>query len=100
MTSALYRGALAVGRDHLSATIHTLVLAYAGVSLPLLLAIRASGLGFADAVNSQTLAEPIVATIIGCAALIVAVPLTTGLASLLVARLPPEALGAAHTHQH
>ncbi len=98
--SALYRGALAVGRDHLSATIHTLVLAYAGVSLPLLLAIRASGLGFADAVNSQTLAEPIVATVIGSAALIMAVPLTTGLASLLVARLPPEALGAAHTHQH
>ena len=98
--SALYRGALAVGRDHLSATIHTLVLAYAGVSLPLLLAIRASGLGFADAVNSQTLAEPIVATVLGCAALIVAVPLTTGLASLLVARLPPEALGAAHPHQH
>jgi uncharacterized membrane protein len=98
--AGLYRGAFAVGRDHLSATIHTLVLAYAGASLPLLLAIRASGLSFADAVNSETIAEPIVATVIGCAALIAAVPLTTGLASLLVSRLPPQALGDGHAHHH
>ena len=32
--SGLYRGAFVIGRDHLSATIHTLVLAYAGASLP------------------------------------------------------------------
>jgi uncharacterized membrane protein len=97
---ALYRGALTVGRDHLSATIHTLVLAYAGASLPLLLAMRASGLGAADALNSQAIAEPIVATAIGCVALIAAVPLTTGLASLLVARLPADVLGEAHAHHH
>jgi uncharacterized membrane protein len=36
----LYGQAVIVGRDHLSATIHTLVLAYAGAVLPLLLALR------------------------------------------------------------
>lgn len=96
----LYREAFSIGRDHLSATIHTLVLAYAGASLPTLLAMRASGLPFGDAVNSQALAEPILATAIGCAALIAAVPLTTGLASLLVARLPATALADSHGHGH
>ncbi len=97
--SGLYHGALAVGRDHLSATIHTLVLAYAGVSLPLLLVIRSSGLGFSDALNSQDIAEPVIAALVGCIALIVALPLTTGIASILVSRVPAEDVPE-HTHAH
>jgi uncharacterized membrane protein len=96
----LYQRAFVVGRDHLSATIHTLVLAYAGTALPLLLILRSSGVGFTDALNAQDVAEPVVATVVGCAALIAAVPLTTGLASLLVARLPPELLSDGHAHSH
>jgi uncharacterized membrane protein len=96
----LYRGAFTVGRDHLSATIHTLVLAYAGASLPLLLVIRSSGLGFHDALNAQDIAEPVMATLVGCIGLVVAVPLTTGLASVLVSRLPSAALPDAHSHSH
>ena len=88
----LYREAFVIGRDHLSATIHTLVLAYAGAALPLLLVLRAGGVAGVDAVNGQSVAEPIVATAVGCFALIVAVPLTTGLAALLVARIPVDAL--------
>jgi uncharacterized membrane protein len=99
-SAGLYRGAFSVGRDHLSATIHTLVLAYAGSSLPLLLAMRASGLHAGDAINSGSIAEPIVATGIGIAALIAAVPLTTGLASVLVARLPSDALADGHAGHH
>ena len=56
----LYRGAFVVGRDHLSATIHTLVLAYVGAALPLLLIIQGTGVGVADAFNFQDIAEPIV----------------------------------------
>ena len=96
----LYREAFVVGRDHLSATIHTLVLAYAGAALPLLLVMRQARLPLADALNAQSIAEPVVATIVGCAALIVAVPLTTGLAALLVARVPPASLPDAHGHAH
>jgi uncharacterized membrane protein len=96
----LYRGAFSVGRDHLSATIHTLVLAYAGASLPLLLVIRSSGLGFHDALNAQDIAEPVVATLVGCIGLVAAVPLTTGLASALVSRLPAAAVPDGHGHQH
>jgi uncharacterized membrane protein len=96
----LYRRAFAVGRDHLSATIHTLVLAYAGVSLPLLLVIADQRVPTADALNLQSIAEPAIATAVGCIALIAAVPLTTALAAALVARIPAEQLPHAHAHPH
>jgi uncharacterized membrane protein len=97
---ALYRGAICVGRDHLSATIHTLVLAYAGTSLPLLLAMRSSGVGLIDALNAQDIAVPALAAIVGCVGLIAAVPLTTGLAALLVSRLPAQLMPDGHGHHH
>ena len=97
----LYRGAFTVGRDHLSATIHTLVLAYTGAALPLLLVLQSSNVGLGDAVNSQDVAEPIIATLVGGIGLIAAVPITTGLAAMLAARLPATALPEdAHGHHH
>ncbi len=97
---ALYRGAFAVGRDHLAATIHTLVLAYVGASLPLLLVLRDAHVGAADALNGQIVAEPVVATLVGAVALVAAVPITTALAAVLVARVPPAALEGHHGHAH
>lgn len=97
--AALYRGAVVVGRDHLSATIHTLVLAYAGATLPLLLVLDSVNVATVDSLNYQDVAGPIAATVIGCLALIAAVPLTTLLASRLVARLPPDVLPV-HSHAH
>jgi uncharacterized membrane protein len=94
----LYREAFTIGRDHLSATIHTLVLAYAGAVLPVLLVLRSVQVDAIDAVNRQTIAEPIVATAVGCLALIIAVPLATGLAAVLVARLPVDVVPDAHHH--
>jgi len=71
----LYRGGLTVGRDHVAATVNTLVLAYVGASLPILLIFA--------------VAEQIVATLVGSIGLIAAVPVTTALAALLAARQPP-----------
>ena len=96
----LYREAVIVGRDHLSATIHTLVLAYAGAVLPLLLLLRASQTPSADLLSSQSIATPIAATVVGVVALIAAVPLTTGLAAMLVARVPAQAVPEGHHHHH
>jgi len=96
----LYTSAFHVGRDHLSATIHTLVLAYAGASLPLLLITHSTGVGFTDAISTQDIAQPVIATLVGCIALVCAVPLTTGLAALLVARVPARALQSVHAHAH
>jgi uncharacterized membrane protein len=97
---ALYRAALVVGRDHLSATIHTLVLAYAGALLPLLLIVTHLDMTAVDALNMQAIAEPAIATAVGCIALIAAVPLTTGLAAALIARIPPGDMPDAHAHAH
>jgi uncharacterized membrane protein len=96
----LYREGFVIGRDHLSATIHTLVLAYAGAVLPLLLVLKLGNVAGIDAINGQSIAEPIVATIVGCLALIAAIPVTTGLASLLLSRLPIAALPEGHHHHH
>jgi uncharacterized membrane protein len=96
----LYREGFIIGRDHLSATIHTLVLAYSGAVLPLLLVTQMGQVDGLDAVNSQSLAVPIVATIVGCLALIAAVPVTTGLAAMLLSRLPADALPDTHGHHH
>jgi uncharacterized membrane protein len=98
---AVYREAFAVGRDHLTATIHTLVLAYVGASLPLMLILSSTNVATADALNIQDVAEPIVATLVGSIGLLASVPLTTGLAALLAARLPPDSLrGGHHGHSH
>jgi uncharacterized membrane protein len=96
---ALFRSGFGVGRDHLVATTHTLVLVYVGATLPLLLVLHTANVGVTDALNAQDVAEPIVATLVGAMALLISVPLTTGLAALLVSRIPPEALPVAH-HGH
>jgi uncharacterized membrane protein len=96
----LYREAFAVGRDHLSATVHTLVLAYVGATLAFLLALNAGGTPLADALSSQQLAEPIAATLIGTLALLLCVPVTTSLAVLLASRLPAAAVPSGHEHVH
>jgi len=93
----LFRRAMSVGRDHVSATVNTLVLAYLGASLPLLLIFSSSTLGFSDAVNLELIAKEVVATLVGSIGLIAAVPVTTALAALLARSIPAERLaGEAH----
>lgn len=95
----LYRAGAAVGRDHLGATVNTLVFAYAGASLPLLLIFSSQGIGFGDAINRETVATEVVATLVGSIGLVAAVPLTTATAALLAIRLP-AALLPEHDHAH
>jgi uncharacterized membrane protein len=97
---ALFSGAFSVGRDHLIATTHTLVLVYVGATLPLLLVLQSAGVSTTDALNAQDVAEPIVATLIGAMALLLSVPLTTALAAALVSHVPAEALPDAHAGHH
>ena len=97
----LYRRALRVGRDHVSATVNTLVLAYVGAALPTLLILTASDIGLGQGINFEIVSQEIVATLVGSIGLIAAVPLTTSLTALLAVRTPPEQLGAeepAHAH--
>ncbi len=86
----LFSRALSVGRDHVSATVNTLVLAYVGASLPILLIFSSAELGFADAANLEVVAKEIVATLVGSIGLIAAVPVTTALAALLALSGPKQ----------
>jgi len=96
----LFGLALDVGRDHVSATVNTLVLAYVGAALPILLLFSAADLGVGDAVNLEVVAKEIVATLVGSIGLIAAVPITTGLAALLALSVEPDKLGAEDVHTH
>jgi uncharacterized membrane protein len=96
----LYAEAFSVGRDHLSATVHTLVLAYVGATLPFLLALHATHTPLADALSGEQLAEPIAATLVGALALLLCVPVTTALAAMLASRLPTSAVPHGHGHAH
>jgi uncharacterized membrane protein len=95
----LFASGFGVGRDHLVATTHTLVLVYVGATLPLLLVLHSVGVSSTDALNAHDIAEPIVATLVGAIALLISVPLTTALAAVLVARVPADTLPDAH-HGH
>jgi uncharacterized membrane protein len=80
----LYRAAVRIGRDHIASTVNTLVLAYAGASLPLLLLFTISGARLTDLITSDVIATEVVRTLVGSIGLVASVPLTTGLAALLV----------------
>lgn len=92
--------AMHVGRDHVGATVNTLVLAYAGASLPVLLIFASGALSVGEAVNLEVVAEQIVGMLVGSIGLIAAVPLTTAVAALLALHTPRDALDATAAHGH
>jgi uncharacterized membrane protein len=88
----LFREAMTVGRDHLGATVNTLVLAYTGASLPLLLIFSGQGTAFIEAIGYEAVAAEVVATLVGSIGLVAAVPFTTALATWLATRVPAAQL--------
>ncbi|TQS40856.1 YibE/F family protein [Cryptosporangium phraense] len=85
----LYRAAIRVGRAHVGSAVNTIVLAYAGASLPLLLLISVSGQSLGSLVTGQSIASEIVRSLVGTIGLVASVPITTALAAL-VAEPPLE----------
>jgi uncharacterized membrane protein len=79
----LVAGALAVGRDHIAATVNTLFLAYAGASLPLLVLFTTGGDALGTVATAEAVAVEVVRTLCGSIGLIAAVPLTTLFAATL-----------------
>jgi len=75
---------LRVGRDHVAATVNTLVLAYAGASLPLLLLFTVADRPVLDIVTMEVVAQEVVRALVGSIGIVAAVPVTTALAALTV----------------
>ncbi|WP_370588800.1 YibE/F family protein [Pseudonocardia sp. C8] len=82
----LFAAGMRIGRDHVASAVNTLVLAYAGAALPLLLLFSVAAGGVTEVLTSQDVATEIVRTLVGSIGLVAAVPVTTGLAALVVAR--------------
>ncbi|WP_343298700.1 YibE/F family protein [Streptomyces sp. SID1034] len=91
----LYRAGIRIGRDHIASVVNTLVLAYAGAALPLLLLFSIAQSSVGTVANSELVAEEIVRTLVGSIGLVASVPLTTALAALVVSADRPGAAGAA-----
>jgi len=105
----LFHRSMRIGQDHVAATVNTLVLAYAGASLPMLLVFTLARGQLSYLVNFEIIAVEIVRTLVGSLGLIFAVPIATGIAAWLVLNahrlgdyrkfLGPEN-AASHGHSH
>jgi uncharacterized membrane protein len=82
----LYRSAMNIGQDHIAATVNTLVLAYAGAALPMLLLFSVGGVDYGMAINLEFIAEEIVRTLVGSLGLFASVPITTALAAMIAVK--------------
>lgn len=82
--SQLTTSGLRVGRDHVASSVNTLLLAYAGASMPLLLLFGLSGQRLGIVANSEVIAVEVVRTLVGSIGLVAAVPITTWLAARVV----------------
>jgi uncharacterized membrane protein len=82
----LFREAMHVGKDHISAVVNTLVLAYTGASLPLILLLYIQRAPLEYFVSLEAVAEEIARTLISSSGLLLAVPLTTIIAVFMVDR--------------
>ena len=87
----LFNSAMRIGQDHVAATVNTLVLAYAGASLPMLLMFSLARGDYGYLINFSFIAEEIVRTLVGSLGLIAAVPLTTAIAIFFATKV--ESLG-------
>lgn len=88
----IFRSAMRIGRDHIASSIYTLVFAYTGTALIVLMLLSILDRPALELISSGALAEEIVRTLTSAIGLVLAVPLTTGLSCLLAA--PVRGTGA------
>jgi uncharacterized membrane protein len=78
----LFRHGLKVGRDHVASTVNTLLLAYAGAAMPLLIFFVLAEQSIGTVLNSEIVAVEAVRTLVGSIGLVSSVPLTTWMAAI------------------
>lgn len=90
--------ALRVGKEHVSALVNTLVLAYTGASFPLLILLYESGARLDMLISQEVVSAEIIRTLVGSIGLIIAVPLTTFLAARYLKKDDKVASHCTHVH--
>jgi uncharacterized membrane protein len=82
--------AMRVGRSHIAATVNTLVLAYLGAGLPLLLLFALSAQSPLTVLNGEIVAVEVIRALVGSIGIVAAVPLTTVVAAVLMVPRRPD----------
>jgi uncharacterized membrane protein len=82
----LYQRTMNVGIAHLAATVNTLVFAYLGAALPLLVLLALQVSTFSLTVNEEIIAVEVVRTLVGGIGILLAVPATTAIAAWFAGR--------------
>lgn len=79
----LYSRGLSIGREHIVSLVNTLILAYAGASLPIffLFSVLGNTQPLWVTLNSEFIVEEVIRALVGSTALILAVPITTIIAA-------------------
>ena len=95
----VYKRAMRVGREHVGALVNTLVLAYTGTALPLLLLFKTREYSFTTAINLEIFTTEIIRTIVGSIGLIITVPIVTLLAVYFLKDYKPKHKNS-HSHGH
>jgi uncharacterized membrane protein len=94
----LFTSAMRIGRDHIASTVYTIAFAYAGAALPILIIVMLYDRPLVDALTSAELSEEVIRTLVGSIGLVLAIPVTTLIAVLVVkatgARRPAAAVVA------
>ncbi len=80
--TSLFLSGLSVGRDIMATMTNTLILAYAGTSLPLLFLFALSDMPIVDIINSQFIATEIIRSLSGSIGLILTIPITSFVAAI------------------
>jgi len=82
-----------VGRSHIAATVNTLMLAYLGAGLPLLLLFALSDQSPLLVLNGELVAVEVIRALVGSVGIVAAVPLTTLVAAALMVPAGPSGDG-------
>ncbi|WP_136517488.1 YibE/F family protein [Cellulomonas telluris] len=80
----LFGQGMRIGRDHIASTVYTIVFAYVGAALPMVLLVSLADRSFLELLTAGEIAEEVVRTLVGSIGLVLAIPATTALAALLV----------------
>jgi len=87
-SGSLFRAAMNIGRDHIASTVNTLVLAYAGAALPLLILFTGAQQSVTSIAGREVVATEIIRSLVGSIGLVAAVPITTWLAVIVQTHTP------------
>lgn len=79
----LFQRSMDIGRDHIASMVNTLILVYTGAALPLLLLFTNNPQPFSELINYEIVSEEIVRTLVASIGLILAVPITTFITTVL-----------------